>query len=175
VNSELQRRFDRLEATRLRALAILEPHAAATLNRAPAPGRWSALQVLHHVIAAETATLGYIRKKMQAGTSLPPAGLASRLRALALEVALASPLRLRAPAVTASVPAEVDPAGLRAQWDEARASWRGLLDGLPAALESRLVFRHPFVGLLGLADTLGFLQAHLDHHLRQVERALSRR
>ena len=60
-------------------------------------------------------------------------------------------------------------------WDEARASWRALLDGFPAALESRLVFRHPFVGLLGLADTLGFLQAHLDHHLRQVERALSSR
>ena len=175
MNPDLQRRFDCLEATRLRALAMLEPHTAATLNEAPAPGRWSVLQVLHHVIAAETATLGYIRKKTLAGTSLPPAGLTSRLRALTLEVVLASPLRLRAPAVTASVPAVLDPAGLRAQWDEARASWRGLLDGFPAALERRLVFRHPLVGLLGLADTLGFLQAHLDHHLRHVERALSRR
>jgi hypothetical protein len=36
------------------------------------------------------------------------------------------------------------------------------------------VFRHPVVGLLGIDDTLGFLQAHLDHHAKQVRAALQR-
>jgi hypothetical protein len=165
----LAARFDRLEAGRRRALALLEPHERATLNRPPAPGRWSALQVLHHAIASETATLAYVRKKMQGGTALPPVGLASRLRRLLLQTALVLPLRFQAPAATAAVPDEIDPAELRARWEDVRRSWCELLEGFPAALESRLVFRHPFVGLMGLPDTLAFLQAHLNHHIRQVE------
>jgi len=125
------------------------------------------------VVASEAATLGYVRKKMQGGAALPAAGIASRLRRLAVQAALVLPLRLRAPAATAAVPEEIDPAELRARWEETRRRFRELLDGFPAALENRLVFRHPFVGLMGLADTLAFLQAHLDHHARQVERALT--
>jgi hypothetical protein len=165
-------RLERLEASRVRALSLLADHDAAALNRAPAPGRWSALQVLHHVVESEAATLGYVRKKMQAGASLPPAGLASRLRRAAVQVGLALPLRFRAPAVAAAVPESVEPDLLRARWDEVRAGWRDLLGAFPSHLDGRLVFRHPFAGRMGLADTLAVLQAHLDHHVPQVERAL---
>ena len=171
----LGRRLERLEASRARALSIVAAHEAAALNRPPAPGRWSALQVLHHVVESEAATLGYVRKKMLAGTSLPPAGLASRLRRAAVALVLALPVRVRAPAVAASVPDVVEPAALRARWDEVRAGWRELVAAFPAELEGRLVFRHPFAGRMGLADTLAVLQAHLDHHVSQVERALNSR
>ncbi len=172
MGPDLGSRLERLEASRARALSLLAPHGAATLNRAPAPGRWSALQVLHHLVESEAATLGYVRKKMQAGTSLPPAGLGSRLRRTAVEVGLALPLRFRAPAVAASVPDVVELAALRSRWDEVRASWRDLVEAFPADLEGRLVFRHPVAGRMSLADTLAVLQAHLDHHVPQVERAL---
>ena len=175
MNPGLGRRLERLEASRARALSIVAAHEAAALNRPPAPGRWSALQVLHHVVESEAATLGYVRKKMLAGTSLPPAGLASRLRRAAVALVLALPVRVRAPAVAASVPDVVEPAALRARWDEVRAGWRELVAAFPAELEGRLVFRHPFAGRMGLADTLAFLQAHLDHHVPQVERALNSR
>jgi hypothetical protein len=107
MGPDLGRRLERLETSRARALALLAPHGGAALNRAPAPGRWSALQVL--VVESEAATLGYVRKKMQAGASLPPAGLGSRLRRAAVELGLALPLRFRAPAVAATVPDVVDP------------------------------------------------------------------
>jgi hypothetical protein len=165
-------RLERLEASRARALSLLAAHDAAVLNRPPAPGRWSALQVLHHVVESEAATLGYVRKKMQAGASLPPAGLASRLRRAAVELGLALPLRFPAPALAAVVPEIVDPDTLRARWDEVRAGWRELLGTFPTHLEGRLVFRHPRAGRMGLADALAVLQAHLDHHIPQVERAL---
>jgi hypothetical protein len=173
--ADFARRLERLEASRARALSLLAPHDVAALNRSPAPGRWSALQVLHHVVESEAATLGYVRKKMQAGASLPPAGLGSRLRRAAVQLGLALPLRFRAPAVAAVVPDRIEPALLRARWDEVRAGWRELLAAFPAGLEGRLVFRHPFAGRMGLSDTLAVLQAHLDHHIPQVERALSRR
>ena len=172
MSPRLGPRLDRLEASRARALALLVPYDASSLNRAPAPGRWSALQVLHHVVESEAAMLGYVRKKMQAGASLPRAGLGSRLRRLALQAGLASPLRFKAPRVAASVPDAVEPAALRARWDEVRAGWRALVETFPPDLEGRLVFRHPVAGRMGLADTLAVLQAHLDHHVPQVERAL---
>jgi len=175
VKPDFGRRLERLEASRARALSLLAPHDAAAQNRAPAPGRWSALQVLHHVVVSEAATLGYVRKKMQAGASLPPAGLGSRLRRAAVQLGLALPLRLRAPAVAAAVPDVIEPAALRARWEDVRAGWRELLEAFPADLEGRLVFRHPFAGRMGLADTLAVLEAHLEHHVPQVSRALSRR
>lgn len=173
MEAALQRAFERLESSRAALLARAGQHDAEALDRPPRPGAWSAGQVLQHLLASETLTLGYIQKKMQAGTSLPRAGVVSRLRLLALRAALASPLRFRAPRATAAVAERVDLAALCAQWDETRAGWRRLLDRFPPELRGKAVFRHPFVGLLGIEDTLGFLQAHLDHHARQVAAALA--
>jgi hypothetical protein len=174
VRPGFERAFLRLEETRSRALGLLEGLGAAPLNRSPGSGRWSALQVLHHVVESEAGTLGYVRKKMQAGAGLPRSGVASRLRRATLQLALALPLRFRAPAVAASVPDAIDPDDLRARWAEVRRAWRELLDGFPSELEGRLVFRHPVAGRLSLADTLAVLQAHLEHHVPQVKRALGR-
>ncbi len=172
MEPDLARRFERLEATRGRALGTLDGMDHAALNRPPAPGKWSALQVLYHVITAEALTLGYVRKKMQAGAALPRAGVSSRLRLLAVQLVLAAPLRVRAPLAASNVPPEIDATGLRSRWDDVRRDLRDLLETFPAELVGRLVFRHPYAGLMTLAHALGHLQAHLDHHIPQVERAL---
>ena len=175
MNQRLQQRFERLESTRRDVLARLEGHDQTRLNRPRDDGGWSALQVLHHVITAEEGTLRYISKKMLAGAGLPRSGLVSRLRLLALQVGNASPFKFRAPAGTGDVPADIDPAELVSHWGEVRSGWRRLLEDFPEELTGRVVFRHAFVGLMGLPDTLGFLQSHLDHHARQVERLLEAR
>jgi uncharacterized damage-inducible protein DinB len=172
VNEQLQQRFDRLEGARRQVLAHLEGHDRGELNRPRADGGWSALQVLHHVITAEAGTLRYISKKMQGGTSLPRVGVLSRLRRLGLQAAMISRLRFKAPAVAAEVPDEIDPEELRARWNEVRTGWKTLLEAFPEETLDRMVFRHVLVGLMGLPDTLAFLQSHLEHHGRQVERVL---
>jgi hypothetical protein len=172
ANDELRRDFARLEAARADFVHRLAAHDAQALNRSPSPGRWSPVQVAHHVIASEEATLRYVRRKMQGGDALPRAGLAGPLKIVGLRAVLASPLRLRAPAVTAAVPVTSTVEEVAGRWDAARGEWRALIDGFPPALADRLVFRHPFVGLLSLRDTLGFLDAHLRHHARQAARAL---
>ena len=174
MDPDLAGRLVRLEASRRRALAAAEGASGPALNRAPAPGKWSALQVLHHVVTAEALTLGYIRKKMQAGLALETAGPASRLRLLALQVTLALPLRIKAPATAGDVPAESELEALRARWDGVRGDLGALVESFPPELLDRLVFRHPYAGRMTLAHALGTLQAHLDHHLPQFERALTR-
>jgi hypothetical protein len=170
----LARRFERLESARARVLALLEAVDPDALQRAPAPGRWSALQLLHHVVVSEALTIGYVRKKMLAGASLPRAGLASRLRLVAVQATLASPLRISAPAAVASVPERVDPDELLARWRAVREELRQLLEGFPPELLDRRVFRHPIAGGLSLEHAVGTLGAHFDHHARQIERALRR-
>lgn len=172
MNPDLNARFERLEATRASVAARLDGRDRTVLNRPRADGGWSVLQVVHHVIAAEAGTLRYTSKKMLGGTKLPRAGLTSKLRLLALKGALVSPLRFRAPVITADVPNEADPAEVLALWQETREGWRKLLDGFPEELLDRMVFRHTLVGLMGLRDTLAFLQTHLDHHVRQIDRQL---
>jgi hypothetical protein len=170
--ADLARRLDALERSRRRALRLVSDVDPAALGRAPGPGRWSALQVLHHVVTVEALTVGYVRKKMQAGEGLSRAGIGSRLRLLAVQAALASPLRVRAPEVAADVPATVDPDEVRARWETVRGELAALVESFPPGLLDRLVFRHPFAGRMTLAHALGTLQAHLDHHIPQVERAL---
>jgi hypothetical protein len=53
-----------------------------------------------------------------------------------------------------------------------RGELAALVESFPPVLLDRLVFRHPFAGRMTLAHALGTLQAHLDHHIPQVERAL---
>jgi hypothetical protein len=174
VDSDLARHLARLETSRRRALTAVDDVPGAALNQPPTPKKWSALQVLHHVVTAEALTLGYIRKKMLAGPELERAGPASRLRLLALQVTLALPLRVTAPKLTADVPAEGELETLRSRWDDARSGLGALLESFPAELLDRLVFRHPYAGRMTLAHALGTLQAHLDHHIPQVERAVAR-
>ena len=172
MNELFQQRFERLEQTRQEVLTLLEGHDRARLNRPRDDGGWSVLQVLHHVITAEDGTRRYTSKKMLGGTSLPRAGMVSRLRLLALQAANASPLRFRAPGRTAEVPTDSEPAETLARWEEVRGEWRQLLEDFPEELIDRMVFRHAMAGLMGLPDTLSFLQSHLDHHARQVRQLL---
>lgn len=168
----LERAFARLEATRSKLLDLAASVGDSELNRRPRPDAWSAAQALEHVLLSESLSVGYLRKKMQAGPALPKAGPASALKLLALRAFLASPLRARAPKVSASVPDQSKFDDLRTRWDATRSDLKGLLDGFPPELLGRLVFRHPFVGMLTLPQMLGFLQAHFDHHERQVRAAL---
>lgn len=172
MNPDYATQFDRLEATRKDLVGRLEARDHVVLNRPRADGGWSVVQVLSHVISAESGTRRYISRKMLGGTSLPPAGFTSGARLLALKLAMVSPVRFRAPAITAEVPEEADPAAVFAQWDEVREKWRRLLDEFPDEIRDRMVFRHTLVGLMGMDDTLVFLQTHLDHHARQIDRLL---
>jgi len=172
MNQPLERAFARLETKREQLLDLAASRGESASNRRPRPDAWSAAQALEHVLLSESLSVGYLRKKMQAGPALPKAGPASALKLLALRAFLASPLRARAPKVSAGVPDQSSLGDLRTRWDATRSDLRALLEGFPPELLGRLVFRHPFVGMLTLQQMLGFLQAHFDHHERQVRAAL---
>jgi hypothetical protein len=119
---------------------------------------------------ADEATLGYLRKKMQAPAAIPPAGPMSWVRMIAVAAVLRSPVRRKAPPQTANPPADVGLAEAAARWHRVRTEWAAFLDAFPAELAGRAVFRHPFAGRMSIAHTLGFMQEHQRHHARQIAR-----
>ena len=156
--ADVRERFARLESDRRALLDSLAGLPDADVRRAPAEGAWSIVQVVGHLTMSDEATLGYLRKKMQAPAAIPPAGPMSWIRMVAVAAVLRSPVRRKAPAVTASPPAAVGFDEARARWDRNRAEWAAFLDAFPPELLGRAVFRHPFAGRLSIAHTLGFLQ-----------------
>ena len=168
--TDLKSGFERMEAKKADLMRSLAALAADTLNRQPEPGAWSVLQVVAHLTKSEGGTLQYIKKKTQDPSALPKAGLAPWLRIGALIAGIRSPLKFKAPKAMAEVPERGDFQAASLAWAEVREDWREFVDVFPPALADRMIFRHPFVGLLGPAQTMIFLNEHLGNHVRQIGR-----
>jgi hypothetical protein len=169
--ADLRAGFERMEATKadlLRSLASLD---AETLNnRRSAASTWSILQVIAHLTKSEGGTLRYIKKKTQDPLALPRAGLVPWLRIGALVVGIRSPFKFKAPEGIADVPETGEFQAASLEWAEVREDWREFVEAFPPTLNDKLIFRHPFVGLLGPAQTMIFLNEHLGNHVRQIGR-----
>ncbi len=171
MSPDLHQQFDRLEDQRIALFARVDGLGDDALNLPPAAGKWSIIQVLSHLIVAEKLSLVIIRKKMADRTGLEKAGLAGRVRSAFLRLVLRLPVRIKAPAkALATVPEHQDLETTRRQWDEVRAAWRENLDSFPPELADQGIFRHPVVGCMSLAQALRFIEDHVDHHAKQVER-----
>lgn len=158
----LQAMDDRRRAL-LDSLAALSPEA---LQARPAPGAWSILEIVEHLVAAEQVIL----------QGLPdPATLVDRPRSLRqrclyplvvlilrLRIPVKAPSRRMLPTGGASL------AELRDRW-EATARWlRAYAEGLPPGGNQRAVFAHPVCGPLTLAQALRLGRLHLETHARQI-------
>ena len=168
--ADLRAGFEKMEATKATLLRSLASLDAETLNRKPDPATWSVLQVIAHVTKSEGGTLRYIKKKTQDPGALPKAGIVPWFRIAVLVVGIHSPFKFKAPEGIADVPETADFQAASLAWAEVREDWREFIDAFPAALNDRVIFRHPFVGLLGPAQVMIFLNEHLGNHVRQIGR-----
>ena len=167
---EMKRGFAAMEATKATLLKGLASLDSATLNRKPAPEAWSMLQVIAHLTKSEAGTLQYIKKKTQDPNALPKSGIVPWFRIAALVVGIHSPMKFKAPAAIADVPQTLDLQSASFAWAEVREDWREFVEAFPEVLRDRVIFRHPFVGLLGPAQVMIFLNEHLGNHIRQIHR-----
>ena len=134
----------------------------------PAPASWSALDLVEHLVLVEEAVLRGIPDRPPTRSLADSARAAMVLPILFLTFARGG--RFRAPT------REVLPVGgsslaqLDARWTRARANLRAVLQLMGPEDLSRPFFRHPVIGWLTTLEGLGFLERHVGHHLRQVER-----
>ena len=151
------------------------------LNTNPAPDKWSPMQIVHHMVLVEHYAQSYCKKKLslpssgtQAGFNpiLEKANVITKLKELCLALAMRSPyLKANAPKAvnTEFLPTDKNLEETARGWKDQRVGFRKFLEEQPSALFSKKVYKHPLAGRMRFVGMLGFLEAHLDGHTRQIK------
>ena len=161
-------RFAALQRRRQALLRELETLRDAALSFRPAPGVWSILEVVHHLVLVEQGIV-------QAAQDAP--AQPRRRRSLRERVGYAGVwlvfklgLRVRIPTNRVRPQPGLGFSRLKQEWAASRTSLKAYLDSTPASKLSETIFRHPIGGPMNVEQTLLFLIRHFDHHGRQISR-----
>jgi len=130
---------------------------------------WSIIQVLSHLNEAETASLKYMRKKVQAGDKMQDSGMGNALRMWLTNQALKSSLKWKAPSYISSPPT-YPLQEMKSKWAETRASIREFVDEYPDKWLGKLVYKHPMGGRQNLKSAVDSFIYHQVHHMHQINR-----
>jgi uncharacterized damage-inducible protein DinB len=173
MNHRLHLKFEQLERATERLLASAEALGQDS-TKAPAPGQWSAVQVVHHLLFIEGNIIQYVQKKLQAEEQLPKVGLLTRLRARFVRLLLRLPgLKYKAPRGVATL-TDTGEVGtlpeLRQTWNASRRQLERLLNEFPGRQLNRAIFPHPRSGRITICQVMDFLLDHLLHHQQQMGR-----
>ena len=164
-------RFSKLEAQRSALLRMLENEAPQRLEQAPQAGAWSAAQVVLHLAMAEENMVNYIDKKLSVGGHGVP-GASAPFRLALLNLALALPIKFKAPKVVATIP-EVSFEEARIRWQNVRERMVETFATIPEPFIGHGLIKHPSAGKFDLVQGLGFVHWHVKHHQPQFRRILS--
>ena len=160
--------WDKLEDKKKNILSKLQTKSEDELKKS-LPGEWSMIQAMRHVYLSEFFTLQYMTKKSKAGDDMKKRPFMPRLSLRALYAVFYVRLKFKAPEVIANPPL-TSLAELESDWKESRIRLKKFLDEYPEGWKDKAVYKHPFLGMLNIEDAVNFLNAHLQHHIRQVNR-----
>ncbi|MFC6224257.1 DinB family protein [Hymenobacter artigasi] len=173
MNHRLHLKFEQLERSTERLLASAEA-LGPDQNKAPAPGKWSAVQVVHHLLFVEENILKYVQKKLQAEELLPKVGFFTKLRVQFVRLMLRLPgLKFKAPRGVATLTDAGELPTLpemRKSWEASRRQMERLLNEFPSRQQNRAVFPHPRSGRITIYQVIEHLVDHLLHHQQQLDR-----
>lgn len=165
-------RFSLLERQRNEILEGMASADPALLTKQPAPGAWSVAQVVLHLAIADEGMLAYMTKKIEVGGHAP-VGATAPFRLALLNVALALPVKYKAPRVVATVP-ECTMAEAKQRWDAIRERMHRTFETIPEKLIGHGLFKHPSAGKFDLVQGLRFIGMHVHHHRAQIDRTLQK-
>lgn len=160
--------YDRLEEQRAQFLGTLDDLSAEQLSFRAKPDAWNVMQVGHHVVLGEQRTAISIKKHR--GMRSGKRRLHHRIGYILVWGVLKTGLRVKNPVPEAAPNTDIDLAELREQWEKARGDLAEVLSEVKERGLDYAAYKHPVGGPFSVEDALEFLVAHLDHHLRQVER-----
>jgi hypothetical protein len=141
------------------------------LNIRPAPGKWSVLEIVHHLYLSEKLTLDYLKKKLSFSPQLKKSGISTSIRFRLLILAMWQPFKLKAPAPADVHYDNIDPAELLQLWSEQRKDLFEFLIEVPDSMIRAELYKHPVAGKLRLDHMLRFFYHHTKRHIQQIKRS----
>lgn len=175
MSPELQALMDKLEAQRNGIIAEFRAVPKDRFNHSPKPGKWSAAQILSHLISAERLTVAYMKKKAQGIATAPSSGWWEEMKMAVLIVSQRLPgLKFTAPRyVVQNTSPYDDLASIESAWSQIRSDLHSLLETIPLTQVDRKIYKHPIAGYLNVRHALIFLREHIIHHTPQLHRLKS--
>lgn len=170
----ISRRLDKIDQRLQGLLDELSAHDNDTLNRKPADGGWSALQVMQHLLLSEEGSVKYVKKKLSFNPELEQAGFFSAWRAFLLDFYFMLPLKFKAPPGVGDdvLPTGSDFKQVSERWLSSRKALREYLESLPPGMFQKSIYKHPFAGRMSLEGMLQFFDGHFERHRKQIRRVL---
>lgn len=165
--TELQKRFDIFESKRFLFMEKLNKLTEAQLTFKPHIAHWSMLDIVQHLMLAESAFLLQVTEK-----TFKPRRLRFNpvIGSIIVWFVFKFGIRVKVP-VKSAIPKETM---LLAEstllWNEKRMGLRGYLDTLDSDAARQKIFFHPIKGPISSIILIDFLTIHFDHHMKQVKR-----
>ena len=175
MRAQLHQDLDQLNVELEALLKNLENYSHEQLNQSPAPNKWSAIQVMHHLMLSEQLSMKYCQKKLSFEPQLKKAGVMADLRAQFVKYYLLSPFKFNAPPMlaTPNLPTEDTLPNLAAQYRAQRKTFAAFLAEVSEQYLDKEVYKHPAGGRLSLQGMLDFFDAHFRNHRKQALRAVT--
>ena len=161
--------FQQLQVQRGETLAPLSQWSPQRLSFRLCPGSWCAIEVLDHIVRAETGTMADVQNGLKnphlLGSEVRP-GIAALQQALLSNGSFRVPPEANAiyPDPHATLP------DVLARWDRSRRKLGQLVSEVGPAISGHGVFHHPFAGWMTFVEVLDHFAAHLHHHRFQLAR-----
>lgn len=173
IPNNVQNRFNKIEEDKLQLIKELSKYSNEELNKKPADGGWSPMQVIQHLIESESGSLKYMQKKLSFNPTLETTSFVNDLKFFAFKIFFRSPIKVKAPkGVSSDLPEFSDFKTTIKTWDESRQILKKWLENTDDNLWDKCIFKHPVLGRISLNHTLGFHDEHLRRHTKQIKRAL---
>ncbi|GAB1445735.1 hypothetical protein MASR2M41_14560 [Flammeovirgaceae bacterium] len=172
MNTLLNQLFTSIEAHRHQLLDRAKK-APDRFNTNPGNNKWSIHQILAHLVSAEKLSVQYLRKKIQGIDLAEDSGWVESVKMVVLKISQRLPLKFNAPKpVVALTATYLSLDELTADWNATREALKNVLEEIEDHQTKRMIFKHPAVGKLNIAQALEFMEEHVAHHLPQVNRLL---
>lgn len=168
--------FQKMELKKEEILNLLLSLPSAQYNQHPDPNTWSIEQVARHLYLSERNSLAYLRKKLSYPDTVPHYHPKSWGGIVLIKLVFATGYKIKAPEsidmwkITNVMPYEE----LKSKWDELRRELISFIVNKEPEFGSHLAFRHPFAGRMTMHQMLIFINDHLAHHQKQMQKILRR-
>ena len=170
---EIQQAAADYKEQRERFITAITALSAEQQQFRPTPESWNALQIMKHLIIAEKQSMLLIRRSVSDKKNIRPAGIGSAVRSSILTLALWSPFRFKAPKIAQVKEDAPDLKRMMNEWESLRSEIETFIEAHSEQTLSGEIYRHPRAGVMNMIQTLGFMQMHILHHQKQLERNLT--
>jgi len=152
---------------------LLKDFNSLTINQQnfkPNANKWNMLQVIEHLMLAETASLNYVSKKILNPNTLLDKNFASKFKFWLLKMTFKLPIKIsRRPKMV--TPTDLpDYKNVLLRWDIARKALHKFFDEQSDEILEKLIYKHPVAGRLTGLQMLLFFEYHIKHHTKQINR-----